>query len=207
MRRGESKVDLSELRRMADAGCTRTDAVRRFGVTREYVRQLVNRHQIPMRNRHDEHRARHPEIMRLARQGLSSVKVAAQTGVCVHTVRGVGRAHGHRWPGSPGMIRIDYLPQLRALASEGKTMAQIASAIGKSWQAIRHSATTHGVLVRRESTGPKGIPIERIRELADAGLNGAEIARSVGINQNAVYQRAKAHGIRLAKRAEGPRND
>ena len=42
VRRGESKVDLSELRRMADAGCTRTDAVRRFGVTREYVRQLVN---------------------------------------------------------------------------------------------------------------------------------------------------------------------
>ena len=36
-----SKVDLAELRRMADAGCTRTDAVRRFGVSKEYVRQLV----------------------------------------------------------------------------------------------------------------------------------------------------------------------
>ena len=207
MRRGESKVDVAELRRMAEAGCTRTDAVRRFGVTREYVRQLVNRHQIPMRNRHDEHRARHPEIMRLARQGLTSVEVAAQTGVCVYTVRTVAKAHGHRWPGSPGMIRIDYLPQLRALASEGKTMTQIAADIGLSWQAIRHSATRYGVIPRRESPGSKGIPIERIRELADAGLNGPNIARTLGISPGAVYQRAKAHGIRLAKRAEGPRND
>ena len=60
------------------------------------------------------------------------------------------------------------------------------------------------VLIRRESTGPKGIPIERIRELADAGLNGPNIARTLGISPGAVYQRAKAHGIRMAKRAEGP---
>ena len=191
--KGESKVDVAELRRMADAGCTRTDAGRRLGVTREYVRQLLNKHQIPMRNQQDEKRSRHPEIMRMVSQGLTSPEVAEQTGVSVSTVYMVAKANGHRWP---DRTWIDYLPQLRALASEGKTLVQIANAIGKSWQSVARSAKRYGITIRRVKTGPKGIPIERIRELADAGLNGPNIARTLGISPGTVYQRAKAHGIR-----------
>ena len=98
-----------------------------------------------MRNQQDEKRSRHPEIMRMVTsRAVRRPEVAEQTGVSVqYGAICVGqRRNGHRWPDSPDMIRIDYLPQLRALASEGKTMVQIASAIGKSWQAIRHSATT-----------------------------------------------------------------
>ena len=191
-----SRIDLDELRAMAEQGYARRDVCERFGVTRERVRQVLNKHGIKMRAMNVRPPERVERVLTCIRRGMTVQETMAETGLTHSQTRIIGAKHGHRW--SSRRFPLDLIKRARELASQGRHTSEISKELGVNYSTIISWERCYGFDITRKSAGygPAGaVPRDQFRALLAEGLSGVEIARRCGVSGSAVYQRAARMGL------------
>ena len=147
---------------------------------------------------------RRAEIVRLYKQGLSRLKVAAQTGAAIETVTKVLKEQGVP-------IRPPYEKFFTPAAEQdlvvryqgGATIANLSTVNGCTIMTIHKVLRKHGITLRDDRGRTRHYTegeVTTIRQMATDGQSQATIAKAVGSSQETVSKLMRSHNIAPGRR-------